>query len=210
LLSAYSHGYFPMPHPETEEIIWFNPDPRAILPLDGFHCSRSLMRSLKNSGFQLSLDQDFAGVMAGCADRPETWINAEISQAYLQLHRDGHAHSLEIWQNGGLVGGTYGVSIGGVFFAESKFHRVRDASKAAIYYLTEHLRDRNFSLLEVQFMTPHLQKLGVLELKAAQYQLRLGHALRQSVEFLPLRIPCHSKPFKLSTSSSAEPGSEKT
>jgi leucyl/phenylalanyl-tRNA--protein transferase len=189
LLAAYSHGFFPMPHPKTEEIIWFNPDPRAILPLDGFHCSRSLHRSLRKSEFTVSINRDFVGVMAGCAAREETWINAEISTAYQNLHEAGHAHSLEIWQKDDLVGGTYGVVIGGAFFAESKFHKVTDASKAALYYLTEHLRAKGFSLLEVQFMTPHLRTLGVIEIPVRDYEQRLGQALRHSVSFEPLVLP---------------------
>ena len=193
LLAAYSHGFFPMPHPETAEIQWFNPEPRAIIPLDAFHCSQSLKRSLKNSGFRLSVNQAFADVLAACADRQETWINQDIIDAYLKLYLDGHAHSVEIWKNDQLVGGTYGVSIGGAFFAESKFHRVRDASKAALYYLVEHLADRSFSLLEVQFMTEHLCSLGAIEIKASDYQARLRRALRQPVSFLPLRISSQSK-----------------
>jgi leucyl/phenylalanyl-tRNA--protein transferase len=189
LLAAYRHGYFPMPHPETEEIIWFNPDPRAILPLDGFHCSRSLRRSIRRSNFQVSIDKDFSGVMAGCAERSETWINAEITEAYERLHRHGAAHSLEIWQNGELVGGTYGVAIGGAFFAESKFHRVTDASKAALYYLVEHLRAKGFSLLEVQFITPHLRTLGAIQIPARDYEQRLQRAVRQSVCFETLVLP---------------------
>jgi leucyl/phenylalanyl-tRNA--protein transferase len=189
LLAAYRHGYFPMPHPETEEIVWFNPDPRAIIPLNGFHCSRSLRRSLRRSHFQVSLNKDFAGVMAGCADRPETWINAEIAEAYERLHQHGDAHSLEIWQNGELVGGTYGVAIGGAFFAESKFHRVTDASKAALYYLVEHLRAKGFTLLEIQFITPHLRTLGAIQIPARDYEQRLQRALRQSVSFEPLALP---------------------
>jgi leucyl/phenylalanyl-tRNA--protein transferase len=189
LLAAYRHGYFPMPHPETEEIIWFNPDPRAVLPLDGFHCSRSLRRSIRRSNFQVSIDKDFSGVMAGCAERSETWINQEITEAYERLHRHGAAHSLEIWQNGELVGGTYGVAIGGAFFAESKFHRVTDASKAALYFLVEHLRAKGFSLLEVQFITPHLRTLGAIQIPARDYEQRLQRAVRQSVCFEPLVLP---------------------
>jgi leucyl/phenylalanyl-tRNA--protein transferase len=189
LLAAYRHGYFPMPHPETEEIIWFNPDPRAVLPLDGFHCSRSLRRSLRRSQFRVTINRDFPGVLAGCAERSETWINAEITEAYERLHRHGDAHSLEIWQNDELVGGTYGVAIGGAFFAESKFHRVTDASKAALYYLVEHLRAKGFSLLEVQFLTPHLRTLGAIQIPARDYEQRLQRALRQSVSFEPLVLP---------------------
>ncbi len=189
LLAAYRHGYFPMPHPETEEIIWFNPDPRAIIPLDGFHCSRSLKRSLRRSNFLVTIDKDFSGVLAGCAERAETWINTEITEAYERLHQHGDAHSLEIWQNDQLVGGTYGVAIGGAFFAESKFHRVTDASKAALYFLVEHLRAKGFSLLEVQFLTPHLRTLGAIQIPARDYEQRLQRAVRQSVSFEPLVLP---------------------
>lgn len=189
LLAAYRHGFFPMPHPETEEIIWFNPDPRAVMPLNGFHCSKSLRRSLKNSGFSVSINRDFPGVMAGCSARSETWINEEITEAYEKLHRDGHAHSVEIWQNEILVGGTYGVAIAGAFFAESKFHTVTDASKAALYYLVEHLRLKGYKLLEVQFITPHLRTLGAIQIPAKDYEQRLQQALRQSVSFEPLVLP---------------------
>ncbi len=189
LIAAYRHGYFPMPHPETEEIIWFNPDPRAIIPLDGFHCSRSLRRSLRRSNFLVTIDKDFSGVLAGCAERAETWINTEITEAYERLHQHGDAHSLEIWQNDQLVGGTYGVAIGGAFFAESKFHRVTDASKAALYFLVEHLRAKGFSLLEVQFLTPHLRTLGAIQIPARDYEQRLQRAVRQSVSFEPLVLP---------------------
>ncbi len=189
LIAAYRHGYFPMPHPETEEIIWFNPDPRAIIPLDGFHCSRSLKRSLRRSNFLVTIDKDFSGVLAGCAERAETWINTEITEAYERLHQHGDAHSLEIWQNDQLVGGTYGVAIGGAFFAESKFHRVTDASKAALYFLVEHLRAKGFSLLEVQFLTPHLRTLGAIQIPARDYEQRLQRAVRQSVSFEPLVLP---------------------
>lgn len=184
LISAYSQGFFPMPHPETAEILWFHPDPRAILPLDGFHCSRSLQRSLKKSGFRYTLNQAFREVMKACADRRETWINDEFLKVYTQLHQLGFAHSLEVWQGEQLVGGTYGVCLGGAFFAESKFHRVSDASKAALYYLTEHLRHKGYVLLEVQFLTAHLKTLGVIEISAADYEVRLKAALKLRPQFL--------------------------
>jgi leucyl/phenylalanyl-tRNA--protein transferase len=188
LLAAYSHGYFPMPHPVTEEMCWFNPEPRAILPLDGFHVSRSLARTLRRSPFHIRIDHDFASVIDGCANREETWINGEIREAFLRLHQEGHAHSFEVWSDEALVGGTYGLALGGAFFAESKFHRVRDASKIALYYLTEHLRNRGFELLEIQFLTPHLATLGAIEIHATEYQRRLQHALRQNVQFTPLSV----------------------
>ncbi len=188
LLAAYMHGFFPMPHPETEEICWLNPDPRAIIPLDGFHCSRSLLRTLRHVPFEIAINSDFAGVLEGCADRSETWLNAEMKAMYTKLHLEGHAHSFEVWLEGKLVGGTYGLAIGGVFFAESKFHRVTDASKVAIFYLTEHLRDRGFLLLEVQFLTPHLKTLGAIEIPSSRYIETLKQAVLRPTRFTPLRI----------------------
>ena len=189
LLVAYANGFFPMPHPQTNEICWFNPDPRAIIPLDGFHVSRSLKRSLRHKGFKATIDQDFAGVMDGCSQRKETWINDEIKRAYKALHQDGYAHSLEVWLGDQLVGGVYGVALGGAFFAESKFHRVTDASKAAIYYLVEHLRRVGFTLLEVQFLIPHLASLGAIEISAKDYQSRLYDALQLPSDFLDFVQP---------------------
>ena len=189
ILAAYSHGYFPMPHPTTGEICWFNPDPRAVLPLSGFHVSRSLRRTLHQVPFEIKIDHDFEGVIDGCADRPETWINPDIRSSFLRLFAEGHAHSFEVWLEGKLVGGTYGLAIGGAFFAESKFHRVRDASKVAIYYLTEHLRAHSFQLLEVQFMTDHLKTLGVIEIKATDYEAQLRIAVRHKATFHPFTVP---------------------
>ena len=189
ILAAYSHGYFPMPHPVSGDICWFNPDPRAVLPLSGFHVSRSLRRTLSRVPFEIRIDSDFAGVIDGCADRPETWINSDIRKTFLRLFDEGHAHSFEVWLEGRLVGGTYGLAIGGAFFAESKFHRVTDASKVAIYYLTEHLRERSFRLLEVQFLTDHLRTLGVIEIKATDYEAELRLALRQKAQFHPFSVP---------------------
>lgn len=183
LLVAYTNGFFPMPHPQTEEICWFNPDPRAIIPLDQFHVSRSLRRTLRKGVFTATIDKDFAGVIAGCASREETWINREIREAYTQLHRDGYAHSLEVWHDDQLAGGVYGVALGGAFFAESKFHTVADASKAALYFLVEHLRSNGFQLLEVQFLIPHLARLGAKEISAVEYHERLGKALKVKPDF---------------------------
>jgi leucyl/phenylalanyl-tRNA--protein transferase len=180
---AYAQGYFPMPHPDTGEILWFHPDPRAVLPLDGFHVSRSLERTLKKVPFNVTIDQDFAGVMAGCAARAETWINELFKKTYGELHAQGDAHSVEVWLDGQLVGGVYGVALGGAFFAESKFHKVTDASKVALYHLVKHMKARGMSLLEVQFITPHLKSLGVIEVSRAQYMRRLRGALERKVRF---------------------------
>lgn len=177
LVSAYASGFFPMPHPETEEICWFNPDPRAVMPLDGFHLSRSLKRSIRKMNYKASINSSFDEVIEHCSRRKETWINDEIKNAYIDLHRAGIAHSLEVWQGGILAGGLYGVSLGGAFFAESKFHIKTDASKAALYFLTEHLKDLGFKLLEVQFLTPHLSRLGAIEISGSHYLQQLSQAL---------------------------------
>lgn len=181
---AYAQGYFPMPHPDTGEILWFSPDPRAVMPLDGFHVSRSLRRTLRAGRFEISFDQDFRGVMDGCAERDETWITDEFKSTYGTLHDQGDAHSVEVWQDGTLVGGAYGVALAGAFFAESMFHRATDASKVALYHLVEHLKARGMTLLEVQFITPHLTSLGAVEIPKAEYLRKLRAALRRNVTFL--------------------------
>jgi leucyl/phenylalanyl-tRNA--protein transferase len=183
LRTAYANGFFPMPDPETGELLWFNPDPRAILPLDGFHCSRSLERTLKRKKFTVSFDRAFEAVMRGCADRKETWITEEFVRVYTALHRDGDAHSVEVWQGNKLVGGLYGVSLGAAFFAESKFHRATDASKVALYNLVARLNEKKFKLLEVQFLTPHLAGLGAIQIPAREYQRRLSVALARRRTF---------------------------
>lgn len=183
LLTAYVNGYFPMPDPQTSEILWFKPDPRAIIPLDGFHVSRSLRRRLKKKEYQISLNKAFSEVMKGCADRKDTWINSDFLKAYQNLHSIGAAHSLEVWEGEQLIGGVYGVSLGGAFFAESKFHRKTDASKIALYHLVEHLKQRGFILLEVQFLIPHLKTLGAIEIPSADYEHRLRRALALPVRF---------------------------
>jgi leucyl/phenylalanyl-tRNA--protein transferase len=177
LIVAYANGYFPMPHPDNNEIIWFNPDPRAILPPSNFHLSRSLKRTIKSGRFDVSTDLAFVDVMEGCAERSDTWINDEIKKAYQDLYQEGFAHSIEIWQEGLLAGGLYGVAIGGAFFAESKFHRTTDGSKAALFFLCLHLENCGYRLLEVQFLTPHLASLGAIEINAESYHEQLAEAL---------------------------------
>jgi leucyl/phenylalanyl-tRNA---protein transferase len=180
---AYARGYFPFPHSETGEILWLRPDPRAIIPLDGFHVSRSFRRSLKKVPFRVTFDQTFEAVMQGCAAREDTWINEEFFLAYLKMFSRGFAPSVEVWLEQELVGGTYGVAVGGAFFAESKFHRVTDASKVALYSLVEHLKQRGFLLLEVQFLTPHLTTLGAIEIADKDYQKVLKEATALEVSF---------------------------
>lgn len=182
LEAAYSMGLFPMPD-DYGEIGWYRPNPRAILPLDQFHLSRSLQRKLRKNIFEITYDKDFSGVMRGCAKREPTWINDEFLQTYGQLHKLGKAHSVEVWQEGRLVGGTYGVHLGGAFFAESKFHTATDASKVALAKLVERLRERNFAILEVQYLTPHLRQFGVIEIPHAEYIQKLQAALKLKREF---------------------------
>lgn len=183
VITAYANGYFPMPHPETEEICWFHPDPRAILPLDGFQASRSLLKSIRSKNFRTSFDEAFEAVIDACADRQETWINEEIRTVFVELHKLGHAHSVEVWMDDRLVGGTYGLALRGAFFAESMFHRETDASKAALFGLVNHMVSRGMTLLEVQFLTPHLASLGAREIPAESYMERLRQALRKPVSF---------------------------
>ena len=183
LHAAYSQGYFPMPDSDTGEILWFRPDPRAVIPLDGFHISRSLRRTLNKQHYEITRDKSFQDVVLGCASHPNTWINQEIIDVYGQMFNIGLAHSVEVWFNGSLVGGTYGLCLGGAFFAESKFHRMRDASKVALYHLVQHLRLSGFSLLECQFLTPHLKSLGAMEITDMEYIAQLNQALKFSPEF---------------------------
>lgn len=182
----YPKGLFPMANPGWGVITWHCPSHRAVIPLDSFHVSRSLERTLKKAAFEVTFDKDFEQVMRACADRgdeDETWINEEFIQVYTELQRRGHAHSVEVWVDGALAGGTYGVHLGGAFFAESKFHRVRDMSKVALTHLAWRLRERGFGLLEVQYLTPHLAQFGTIEIRHAEYMKLLRAALALKCEF---------------------------
>ncbi|MFK7824039.1 MAG: leucyl/phenylalanyl-tRNA--protein transferase [Oligoflexales bacterium] len=183
LHAAYSQGYFPMPDGDSGEILWFRPDPRAIIPLNGFHTSRSLRRTINRSVFKITYNQAFTQVMQGCAEHPETWINDEFLDVYAQMHKLGLAHSVEVWFEQELVGGTYGVCLGGAFFAESKFHRKTNASKVALYYLVKHMFEKGLTLLECQFLTPHLKSLGAIEVSDYEYLKLLKTALKIDVSF---------------------------
>lgn len=178
VLLAYRHGIFPMADERSGEVLWFRPDPRAIIPLDGFHVSRSLARTLRRGRFEIRLDTDFEGVMRGCADRPEgTWISERFVEVYAALHRAGKGHSVEAWREGRLVGGVYGLALGGAFMAESMFHRETDASKVALAALVARLQEQGFLLLDVQYVTPHLESLGAVEITRREYERRLEQAL---------------------------------
>ncbi|SDE03333.1 leucyl/phenylalanyl-tRNA--protein transferase [Limimaricola pyoseonensis] len=184
LLHAYAQGVFPMAEARDDpEIFWVDPRRRGILAPDEFHISRSLARRMRRGGFEVGADSDFEGVLKGCADRPETWINATIFDLYLELHRRGFAHSVEIRQDGRLVGGVYGVALGGAFFGESMFSRTRDASKLALAWLVDRLRLGGFSLLDAQFLTPHLASLGFKEVPRAGYRKLLARALGSGGDF---------------------------
>lgn len=182
LISAYAQGIFPM---DVEgEIQWFSPDPRAILPLEGFRASKTLMQTVRRGRFEIRLDTRFREVMEACGDRPEgTWITPELVEAYHWLHRLGLAHSVESWREGRLVGGLYGVALGGAFFGESMFHRERDASKVALVALVRRLKTRGYVLLDVQFLTPHLKRFGAVEIPRAAYLRRLAAALEIKCTF---------------------------
>jgi len=178
LLQGYASGIFPMADSRNaSELFWVEPRQRAIIPLERFHLSRSLKRTLRSGIFTVTHDRDFAGVIAACADRDETWINAELEQAMLALHGSGHAHSIEVWRDHALVGGLYGVRLGRAFFGESMFSRTTDASKVALAWLVARLKVGNFTLLDCQFMTDHLASFGAVTVPRETYVALLAAAL---------------------------------
>lgn len=189
LLAAYARGIFPMAESADDPTLaWYDPDPRGIIPLDEFHVPSRLARVIRGGRFAVSVDTDFAAVIRACAQstpsRRSTWINEDIIAAYCALYREGFAHSVECRLEGTLVGGLYGVAIGGAFFGESMFSRETDASKVALAGLVDRLRKGGFSLLDTQFVTPHLARFGAVEIPRAEYRRRLARALRE-----PARLP---------------------
>jgi len=183
VLAGYRQGTFPMGYPGRRIITWHCPDRRAVLPLDGLHVPRSLERRMRKGGFRVSFDEAFGEVMRGCAERESTWITKDIFRVYGELHALGRAHSVEVWVDGDLAGGLYGVHIGGAFFAESKFHRVTDMSKVALVSMVRRLRERGFGLFEVQYLTEHLAQFGVVEVGHEEYAGMLETALGAECEF---------------------------
>jgi leucyl/phenylalanyl-tRNA---protein transferase len=188
LLRAYAAGIFPMAESADDpELFWVDPVRRGILPLDAFHLPRRLKRTLRAERFAITCNRDFEAVMKGCAeatsDRPQTWINAEILRVYGALHDRGVAHSVEAWLDETLVGGLYGVAIGGAFFGESMFSRVTDASKVALAHLVANLRRGGFRLLDTQFVTEHLQRFGAVEISRARYRRLLNEAMETRAYF---------------------------
>ncbi|MHC5108315.1 MAG: leucyl/phenylalanyl-tRNA--protein transferase [Planctomycetota bacterium] len=183
LLTAYAVGIFPMAD-DNGELRWLAPDPRAVIELDRFKTSRSLRAAVRRQLFKVRVNTAFEQVICSCAERPEgTWISPEIFEAYCRLHELGFAHSVESWQHGQLVGGLYGVSLGGAFFGESMFHRVTDASKVALVALVERMKERGFVLLDIQFTTEHLQRFGAVEIPRFEYERRVAAAVRLQRSF---------------------------
>jgi len=184
LLLAYRSGIFPW---TDDPLTWWSPDPRAIFEIDAFRPPKRLEAKLRRKPFDLTLDRDFRAVIRACAEpaagRESTWISARFIEAYLELHRQGHAHSVEVWQQGRLVGGMYGVAIHGFFAGESMFHRVTDASKIALCHLMDHLRARKFELFDTQVLSPLTARLGAIEIRRRDYLARLTSALRNPARF---------------------------
>lgn len=178
LLNAYRCGIFPMAESKEGEIHWYEPNRRAIFPLDGLTVSRSLGQTLNKKIYEPRFNSEFESVIRYCAEREETWISETIIQSYCELHRGGHAFSVESWYEGKLVGGLYGVALGGAFFGESMFSKMKDASKVALVALVRQLCQQQFVLLDAQFMTPHLKSLGAVEISQHEYLKRLNRALQ--------------------------------
>jgi leucyl/phenylalanyl-tRNA---protein transferase len=190
LLDAYRHGIFPWPVGEPGyPLVWWSPDPRAIIEFERFHVPRRLHHVIQSGRFQVTFDRDFAGVIHGCATaqqrRRGTWITPEMETAYTRLFQIGFAHSVEAWDQSRLAGGVYGVAIGGLFAAESMFYRVPEASKVALVHLVEHLRQQNYLLLDIQQLTPHTARFGANEIPRREYLRRLVRAVTQSAQFHP-------------------------
>lgn len=182
LLQGYRLGVFPMAM-DDGAIEWFSPDPRGILPLNNFHLPHALKRQVRKKVFEIRIDNRFTEVIRACAEREDTWINDEIIESYEALYEVGFAHSVEAWRENKLAGGLYGIAIGGAFFGESMFHRVTDASKVALVALVEHLRTKEFALLDTQWLTPHLRQFGGIEISRSHYLRMLRRAVELPIKF---------------------------
>jgi leucyl/phenylalanyl-tRNA--protein transferase len=183
MLRLYAQGAFPMADEKTGIINWYLPEKRTVIPLDNYNTPRSLKKVIKESGFNFKIDDDFLSVVKNCANRKPTWISDELIEAYLQLEKLGYVHTVETWQKGKLVGGLYGIAIRGAFFGESMFSKVSQASKAALIKLIEHLNQKQFTLLDVQYMTPHLKMFGAVEISFEEYEELLVKAYKKEIKF---------------------------
>jgi leucyl/phenylalanyl-tRNA--protein transferase len=193
LLRAYACGIFPMAESADDpSLFWVEPEMRGVIPLEGFRVSSRLARTVRSDTFQVTVDNAFKAVIAGCAapqpGRDDTWINKRIRDLYIGLHELGHAHSVEVWHHDDLVGGLYGVSLGRAFFGESMFHLVRDASKVALVHLVARLMAGGFQLLDTQYVTEHLRSFGAVEIPRRRYTALLDRAIRGEADFLKLRV----------------------
>ncbi len=190
MLSGYAQGIFPMAEArDSDELHWVDPRRRGIFPLDKFHISRSLAQEIRGKNFTIRTNTAFSDVVGCCAARPETWINAALDAVYRGLHDMGHAHSLEVWQEGTLAGGVFGVTLGAAFFGESMFSARTNASKIALAYLADRLRLAGFTLFDTQFLTPHLASLGAIEIPRSAYRARLAEALTRRADFTAPDVP---------------------
>jgi leucyl/phenylalanyl-tRNA--protein transferase len=178
VLYAYTQGFFPMAHEdENNQVYWHKPQSRGIIPLDQFHVPKNLSRLYRRNKFDLHRNKDFEGVIRACSNRSETWISEEIINTYVTLHNMGYCQSFETWLDGKLVGGLYGISMGRAFFGESMFHTVTDASKIALVFLVEYLKNANYTLLDTQYLNPHLEQFGAVEIPDDEYMKQLKMAL---------------------------------
>lgn len=190
MMQAYATGIFPMAEGRDDpRLFWVDPRQRGVFPLDQFHISRSLARRLRKDDYTVTLNQSFHRVVTACAARPDTWINDPLRQLYAQLHDMGHAHSIEIHGQNGLIGGVFGLSVGGAFCGESMFSAARDGSKIALAYLIHHLRESGFTLFDTQFITPHLASLGAVEIPRSTYRRQLRQALLRNPRFATATLP---------------------
>lgn len=188
LINAYAQGVFPMSDDENDpDVYWVRPQRRGIIPLDGFHVPKSLKKHMRKNPFEIAIDRDFEGVISGCAEskpgRETTWINHPIRKAYGELFKLGYCHTVEAWQENKLVGGLYGLALGQAFFGESMFSRATDASKICLVALVDHLKSHHFTLLDTQFVTPHLEHFGAIEISRRDYEQRLQAATQKPASF---------------------------
>ncbi|MCV2869676.1 leucyl/phenylalanyl-tRNA--protein transferase [Defluviimonas sp. WL0002] len=190
MLSGYARGIFPMAEGRNADTLhWVDPRFRGIFPLERFHVSRTLCRQILRADYEIRTDTAFREVVGACANRPETWINAELIQLYDELFKAGHAHSLEVWQKGALAGGVFGITLGRAYFGESMFSARTGGSKIALAYLVDRLVNAGFTLFDTQFLTPHLASMGAVEISRSDYRRRLGRALVGEADFAAPRTP---------------------